>query len=128
MDGRTEKFLLVIVMLAVVLAPLRGAFALTTVLSASDRFHCTGMQHLMHSRMAAEGIGHSPAGCVGHCCGQGCDRTCCDGACVQAPVALTGATARDSVASGHDLYTLIPHHSPGPASSPLFRPPIALPG
>lgn len=128
MGGRMEKFLLVIVILAVVMAPVRGVIALTAVLSAGDRSHCTGMQHLMHSKMAAEGIGHSPGGCAGHCCGQGCDRTCCDGACVHAPVALTGATARVSDASGHDLYTVIPHHSPGPATSPLFRPPIALPG
>jgi hypothetical protein len=96
MDGQTEKFLLVIVILAVVLAPLREAFALTTVLSAGDRSHCTGMQHLMHSKMAAEGIWHSPGGCAGHCCSHGCDRTCCAGACVHAPVALTGATARVS--------------------------------
>jgi hypothetical protein len=128
MDGQTEKFLLVIVILAVVLAPLREAFALTTVLSAGDRSHCTGMQHLMHSKMAAEGIWHSPGGCAGHCCSHGCDRTCCAGACVHAPVALTGATARVSDARGHDLHTVIPHHSPGPTSSPLFRPPIALPG
>jgi hypothetical protein len=128
MDKHTDKFLLVILVLALVISPLRGADAVTAPVSADEVSHCTEMRHTMDSRIHADGIKHPVAASAGHCCGHGCDRTCCDDACVHPSLALTGATPQDSSPARHDLHMMIPHHYSGCTVSPPFRPPIFLPG
>jgi hypothetical protein len=128
MSERTDKFLLVIIVLALALSPLRGAYALAALLCADEVSHCGGMQYTMHSKIHRDGIKDRAVDGAGHCCGQGCDRDCCDGACVHPPLALSGATPRDSVATGHGLYIMIAQCCSGRTVSPPFRPPISLPG
>jgi hypothetical protein len=128
MYKRTDKFLLVIIVLALALSPLRGAYAWTALPCADEVSHCGGMQYTMHSKIHGAGIMDKAVDGAGHCCGRGCDRKCCAGACMHPPLALTGATPRDSDATGHVLYIMSSQCCSGRTVSPLFRPPISLPG
>ena len=128
MERRRDKFLLVIVILALVMSPVRSAFALALGGSPGELSHCAGMPHAMHAEMRTDAIRHPAGACAGQYCGQGCDRLCCGGACSHPPVAVTGAVPRFPDASGHHRYSVNPHRYPGRSITPLFRPPIALPG
>jgi uncharacterized protein involved in copper resistance len=117
-----------VIVLALVTAPVQAAFALHARQSADEAAHCAGMHHAIHTNMPVSGTTSSPmVDGTGHGAGHGCDGTCCNGACVHAPVALTGAVQRISDAGAGALQSGMMHRFAGRAISPLFRPPIPLP-
>lgn len=127
MKTRTGKLLLVLAVLALVVSPVRGAFALHALPCADEAAHCAGMHHGMHANThASASSGHMVDG-SGHCAGHGCDGTCCHGTCVHPPVALIGAVPRIPAVGGDDLQLPVIPRFARLAVSPLFRPPISLP-
>lgn len=80
MNKKMRKLLLVIITLALVVSPLRGALALPMI-AVDDTDHCAQMQDDAHSLDHTAGIPDSAAGNPDNSCEQGCGGDCCDGAC-----------------------------------------------
>ena len=130
MNSWTRKFLLVIVGLALVVSPLRGALALPVSAAADDMAHCAQMQNGMHSPDHVAEIQDSTADNSVHVCDQGCAGDCCDGACstcAHGSIALLTSIA--TILGIHDgpLGTAVSHSVSGRTVYPPFRPPISLP-
>ena len=122
----TGNVLLVVTVLALVTAPVRYAYAMAVLSCSEEASHCDGMQHALHAKTPMVGNTDQSADGKKHCSGHGCDGTCCNGACLHLPVALTGAVSRDLEASTDGLRVRITLRWAGDAISPLFRPPISL--
>ena len=125
-NNRMHKFLLVIVTLALVISPLRGALALPVISPADGADHCAQMQDGMHS-MA--GMQDPAADNPGHACDQGCGGDCCDGACnacVHGPIAVSSNVPVTSAAHKDLLVVNISRGFSGRTVHPPFRPPIFL--
>lgn len=121
-----HKLLLVIVTLALVISPLRGALALPVITPADGADHCTRMQDGMHS-MA--GMQDSTADNPDHACDQGCGGDCCDGkcsACVHGSIAISSNLVIFSDALDNLLIIKTSCGFSGRAVHPPFRPPIFL--
>ena len=128
MITRTGKFLLALAVFALVLSPVRSAFALTAPLHDVDSAsHCSGMQQAMHPNVHTMGAGDRAVDGKGHCCGYRCVGACCQGACAHPPVALTGAVPHIPAAGSDNLQVPAIQRLDRRAVSPLFRPPISLP-
>lgn len=124
-----HKFLLVIVALALVVSPLRGAFALPIITAADGADHCTQMQDGSHSMAHVAGIQDVTADNSGHACDQGCGDDCCDGACnacVNGSVALSGLISVTSDIQDNSPGLTVSYGVSGRSVHPPFRPPISL--
>jgi hypothetical protein len=125
MDMRKHSFLVALVSLALVIAPLRTVLALPmSVNSADDSAHCSHMSGADPAGVTQDDVRDGPRA---HGCEQGCSGACCDGACahcVHLSIAIPGIHA--AMLPADDAIPVLPdlHHRPGRTSHPPFRPPI----
>ena len=78
MPQRPNRLMLLIVVLALAMAPLRGTLALPVPASADDTPHCADMQQ----DHAMPGMHHmDDTADTGQPCQSGCEGDCCDNAC-----------------------------------------------
>ena len=130
MNRWTHKFLLITVVLALAVSPMRGAFALPVMAPADDTTHCDQMQTAMQSPDHMAGIQDSAADDFGHKCDQGCGGDCCDGACnacAHGSIALSTTISVTSDNHYTPLNILVLYGVFGRTVHPPFRPPISLP-
>ena len=130
MSKLTYRILLVIVVSALALAPLRGALALPVVTADADSSHCMQMQHGMHSMDRLAGMPVPVADNSGHDC-QGCGGDCCEGTCndcAHGSVALSSVIAVTSEFHDTPPGLSVSYGVSGRTIHPPFRPPISLPG
>ena len=118
MNRRSHNLLLVMLVLALAVAPLRGALALSTQSDMDSDVHCAGMQQDMHATPALA------AGDQG--CKQECDCNCCDsacGICAAGGTALTGTETAAGGFAGAIPAAIVSSTFPVRNLSPPFRPP-----
>jgi hypothetical protein len=98
-----KRLLLLLIALALAVAPLRGALALPSPASAGDDSHCAGMQHAMAHDNAGPVMHHEgDTGTPDRHCQAGCNGDCCDSACNHcAPSAPTTALSGEPPLTGH---------------------------
>ena len=77
---RLHKHLLLLITLAVAIAPLRGVWALPDAGITDSASHCTGMQHTLQPMAQHAGHGSKAVG-TPHKCKSGCNGACCDQNC-----------------------------------------------
>lgn len=119
MDKRAHKFLLLLLTLALAIAPLRGAWAIADIPVAEIASHCAqlDMQHQDTGTGAA------------HDCKQGCDGACCDDSCNSCVHVTSGISNSLTLTAA---ITAPPHDITPPVSFsirtviPLLRPPASL--
>lgn len=120
MDKRMHRLLLVLVTLALVISPLRGALAFPDLTALNGDDHCAQMPDGKHSMADKQR----------DACDQGCGGDCCDGACnscVHGSIALAGSAF---VIPETPDRLLIIRAAPGFSARthhPPLRPPISLP-
>jgi hypothetical protein len=119
MGKQTHKLLLLLLTLALAIAPLRGAWAIADIPVSETESHCAQLDMQLQ---------HTDTGST-HDCKQGCDGACCDdncNSCVHASSgisnSLTLTTAK--TAATHD--TTLPESFSIRTVIPLLRPPAAL--
>ena len=124
-----EKFLLVLVTVCLVAAPLRGVLALPAPDAVDD-----GTAHCAHMQDGMQGMGHgSGRQDTGgrqsdHGCGHGCGGDCCNGkcgGCVHATLALCGAMPAVAGRLSHTHAPPVSSEFDGCTTHPPFRPPIS---
>lgn len=131
MSNRIRKLLLVIVTIALVVSPLRGALALPITAAADGTDHCVQMQNAMHSHVYMDEMQNSTADDSDHDNDQCCSDNCCDGSCntcAQGSIALSSHIVTASDIHDNLLNKTISCSVPGSTVHPPFRPPISLPG
>jgi hypothetical protein len=123
-----HTFLLILAMLGVAVAPLRGAWASPDAGTPDTVSHCAGMQHAMQ-RMHQHAGHDSIAIGKPHKCKSGCNGTCCDRNCA---VCLHPATT--AISAGVPILRAAPASIYGMSASgsfperpptPPLRPPLA---
>lgn len=125
MSRLTYNILLVIVVSALVLSPLRGALAVPA--AADDTSHCDQMQDGMPASEQLAGLQDPTADGPDHGCD--CDGGCCDGACSACThVSLALSDYMTLAQDGHPahLYSIVSYGVSGRTVHPPYRPPIAL--
>lgn len=125
MSQRMHKLILILVALALAVAPLRGTLALPAPATADEESHCASMQHtaampdVHHTDDAAKDGQPCKAGCTGDCCDNACN------SCVHPATALLDGDL--TTASPRHLplkITLLIHYSDRTVI-PLLRPPAS---
>ena len=127
MNNRTYA-LLVIVALALAVAPLRGLLAFPAPSATDETPHCMQMQGDSMDHLA--GLPDTTPEHPGHGCAPGCGGDCCNGACgacVHVAVALPTVIAAGSHGHNGILHTVDPQRFAGRTVHPPYRPPISLP-
>ena len=130
MDRRLQKLLLVIITLALAIAPLRGAWAIPDIPATDNESHCAQMQHAIQDTgsmadMQQPESGTNPA----LDCEQGCDGSCCDdtcNTCVPGTSAISGTLTLIPEVAGQPHNEVIPVAFSGHTVIPLLRPPASL--
>lgn len=128
MHRRTHKLLLILLTLALAVAPLRGAWAVpdTSPATATDSStHCEQMQHGKASDTGMH-AGHDTAIESSGPCSQDCSGSCCDGACsacVHATPAIPGTITVLSGTTASTLNTTFSQVFPERPAIPLLHPP-----
>jgi len=115
-----RKFVLILVTLALAIAPLRAALALPVMVIADEPDHCEQMKEGMQD-VAVDNQDHS--------CDQGCGGDCCDGACnacAHGSIALSGPITITSDNRDTHLNSRVAYGVSGRTVHPPFRPPIPL--
>lgn len=129
MNVWTRKFLLITVVLALAVSPLRGSLASPVMAAADDTMHCDQMQTVMQSPDHMAGMQDSATDDSDHDCDQGCGGNCCDGACntcAHGSIALSSPITVSSETPNKSL-TIAPSYGvSGRTVHPPFRPPISL--
>jgi hypothetical protein len=131
MTTRLHRFLLLFVVLAVAIAPLRGAIASLSMDADDMQSHCAGMHDSEQASGHMAGMHEPAADKSGHNHQQGCGGDCCDVTC--------NACAHGLIAMAEPItFTTYTHHGPliktasrgftGRTVHPPFRPPISLRG
>jgi len=134
MRRRTHKLFLILLTLALAVAPLRGAWGAADLSPATasegSTTHCEQMQHGNPADAAMTGMhaGHDSATTDSAPCSRDCGGSCCDGACnacVHATPAipgtitvLSGTTAGTPTSTPSQLY-------PERPAIPLLQPPAS---
>ncbi len=129
MCKRIEKFLLVLVTVALAAAPLRATLALPLKAVADAPAHCAHMPADMHGVDQARSMHDAAGDPPDHGCGQGCDGRCCDGkcaTCAHVAIALPAAISGTPDRYGDSLPVTVSDHYAGRTVHPPFRPPILL--
>jgi len=129
MRKRMQKFLLVLVAVALAAAPLRGAFAMPVPAAPGEADHCARLQAGMTPMDHVASRHETGTGQPDHGCGHGCGGDCCNGkcgTCAHASVALPGATTGAADRYSGFLSVPVVHHFAGRTTHPPFRPPIVF--
>ena len=129
MTTRLRTLLLLIITLALAVAPLRGALALPAVASSDTESHCAEM---MHSMPAADNNTQQQATTTDSqtedCCQQ-CDGTCADSNCadcVHSSIAIANSIAiHPELHDTAQTSPLLVRFPPGNFSPP-YRPPVSI--
>ena len=124
MRTKANKPLLLLMILALVIAPLRGAWAFAVPDSSASETvpHCAQMD------MPAAGQPVQLADEVDHPCKSGCNGDCCDNicnTCVHSPVSLLNTVAISPAAPGPNLATSAAASFPQRTLIPPLRPPAS---
>jgi hypothetical protein len=117
MDKRMQKLLLVILTLALAIAPLRAAWSIPDSPATDTESHCAQMQQQEPDAGSAED------------CKQGCDGACCDdtcNACVHGTITISGFLTVIPGITGTQHNEITPVIFTGRTVSPLLRPPASL--
>ena len=128
MNNRMCRLLLVIMTLALVVSPLRGALAFPILSAVDDADHCAQMQEDEHSMEQMTGMQDSTAGNPDTACELGCGGDCCDGACgtcLHGSMILSDILVGISDARDHSVIKVSDNFS-GRTAHPPFRPHIPL--
>jgi len=128
MSTKTNKLLLALMILALVITPMRGAWALSTTTSDDSTTHCAQMD--MPSDDMHAGMHHPDTGTdSGHQCDAGCNGDCCDGSCntcahsvISLPDSVVVARNTHAAPLAVRLAAAFPHRS----LIPPLRPPASL--
>lgn len=128
MHTRPHKWFLVMIALALAVAPLRGAWAISIPATAESAAPCHQMD-MPAAGTAADSQQQDSATETGHTCEQGCNGACCDAAC-NACVHVASALS-DTVIITPELHdtprdTMFRVSFPKRAVIPPLRPPASL--
>ena len=130
MDRRLQKLLLVIITLALAIAPLRGAWAIPDIPATDNESHCAQKQHAIQDTGPMADMQHHESGTdPARNCEQGCDGSCCDDTC---NTCVPGTSAISGTLALTPEVTRPPHNEVIPAAFsrhtviPLLRPPVSL--
>lgn len=128
MSIKTNNLLLVLMILALVITPLRGAWAFSTPATVDSTPHCdqmvmssTAMQDEVHLLDTATETGHP--------CETGCNGDCCDGncnACAHSVVSLSNTIVVSQNLHNTPLSVIFPVTFPHRTIIPPLRPPASL--
>jgi len=129
MAGIFQRLSLLLIVLALAFAPLRGSLAQTPVSATPGDHHCAQMAHAKHAPGTAADASLAETG-SGHDCTHGCKGNCCGSACGCAHVAAAIPAAAWSVPSLRVEARPIPPLSDFTQNtlSPPFRPPVSAAG
>ena len=133
MRRRTHKLLLILLTMALAVAPLREAWAAPDISSSTTtdgNVHCEQMQHGKRADAAMHGLhtGHDTAQEDSGPCSQDCSGSCCDGACsacVHATPAIPGTITVLSGATAGTPNTTFSQVFPERPAIPLLHPPAS---
>lgn len=117
MGRQTQKSILILIMLALAIAPLRGAWAIPDSPVTDTESHCAQMQQ------------QAPEAGSDHDRNHGCDGSCCDdtcNACVHGTSAISGFTTLIPGINGTPPDESVPVSFTGRTTSPPLRPPASL--
>ncbi|MDX1697981.1 MAG: hypothetical protein R3308_06805 [Thiohalobacterales bacterium] len=125
MRTKTDKLLLVLMILALAVTPLRGASAFAPADSSepASKPHCASMDMPaaeQHVEVTDEG---------GHPCKYGCNGDCCDDSCTTcalSPVSLLNSVALAPAMNGMSLAVPVAAAFPHRTVIPPLRPPASL--
>jgi hypothetical protein len=126
MSKHSNKLLLALTIFALVITPMRGAWALAAPADTDTAPHCAEMDmpdHAQHPDTAAE-TGHQD-----HQCNTGCNGDCCDGscnACAHSVVSLLNTVVVPQNLHGTSRYASSPANFPHRTVIPPLRPPASL--
>lgn len=128
MSIKTNKLLLIFMILALVITPLRGAWAFATPAAADIAPHCDQMGSPANAMQAGM---HHPDTTSGsdHQCDHGCDGDCCDGncsACAHSVVSLSNTITVSRPLHDSPLTVPFPASFPHRTVIPPLRPPASL--
>lgn len=128
MYTRPHKLFLILLALALAVAPLRGAWAISVPDATESTSHCAQMD-MPTAGTPADMQQQDSATETGHSCEQGCTGACCDAAC-NACVHATSALS-DTVIISLELHatprdTMFPAAFPKRTVIPPLRPPASL--
>lgn len=134
MNTRSNKLVLLLIAITLVVSPLRGAIALADAAPSGTEAesHCAQMQaanaHPPELHMAQPG--QDKVDPASHDCEQGCGGSCCDGtcnACVHAvTTALNGSPAFQPIIPGAVLNSISSDFFPERSLPPPLHPPATL--
>jgi hypothetical protein len=128
MPTKTNKLLLALMILALVITPLRGAWAFATPSAADIAPHCAQMDPPVNAMQAGM---HHPDTTTGndHQCDHGCNGDCCDGscnACAHSVVSLLNTIVVSRHLHDSPLTMPFPVTFPQRTVIPPLRPPASL--
>ena len=112
MRTRTRKWFLVIIALALAVAPLRVSWAMSD--TTDNGSHCAQMQDDIQSTNLSNG-----------CCGKDCSMTACN-ICAHGTTAVTNGLTIPTGTSAPPLNTTSVYRYPEHTITPLLRPPASL--
>jgi hypothetical protein len=128
MSIKTNNLLLVLMILALVITPLRGAWAFSTPATVDSTPHCDQMD-MSSTAMQADVPypGTTPEN--GHQCETGCNSDCCDGscnACAHSVVSLSNTIVFSQNLHNTPMSVTFPVTFPHRTIIPPLRPPASL--
>jgi hypothetical protein len=126
MHTRLDKLVLLMVALALAVAPLRGTLAFPAdAVDEETSSHCASMQHgdamppMHHPDDSAASDKSCPDGCNGDCCGMACS------SCAPPVSALLDGNAPEAAIQHPPMPAATPIHFTGHTIHPLLRPPAS---
>jgi hypothetical protein len=128
MHTRPHKWFLIMIALALAVAPLRGAWAMAIPAPTEGTSHCAQMDMPTTATPADRQLQDSATE-TGHTCEQGCKGACCDGACkacVHAASALADTVIITPELHDTPRYTMVRVSFPKRTVIPPLRPPASL--
>lgn len=129
MRNHLRHVLYCLLVIAQVIAPVRGIAALAAPADAGAAPHCAAMQHdMQHAGHAGMTHASTRAADTGHC-EKGCNGDCCDGSClvcVHAAIALPPAGQSERVSYRSSYPDSGAEGCAGRSVHPPFRPPISI--
>ena len=119
MDKQPHTLLLLLLTLALAIAPLRGAWAVAEMPVVEVESHCAQLD--MQLQDSGSGSAHDcKQGCDGACCDTGCD------SCVHVTSAISNTLTLAPAVTGPPLTLNIPTNFTVRTIIPLLRPPSSL--
>jgi len=129
MPQRPNKLVLVLIVIAIAAAPLRGALALPAPAAGDVESHCANMQNDMQHTDAMPGMHHQDGTAdASRQCKAGCNGDCCDNACsscVHQATALTDDSLTAANPHFPPLKIFLSSRFSDRTVIPLLRPPAS---